>query len=186
MTKELNKDFLLLERIRDDDRKSFEQIYNLYFKQLYFYAYKILRDEVIVEEIVQEVYVYLWEKRKQLNINSSLKSYLYTAVRNRCINYIKYELPKRRVADEAELNSLTLDAVHENNYSSDELRRHINSAVGELPPKCRTIFLLSREEGLTYQEIAEELELSVKTVENQIIIALKKLRVSLKDVWSLM
>jgi len=176
------QDLELFERIKRDDLKAYEAIFRQYYQQLYRFAYNYLRDQVPSEEMAQEVFLYIWEKRSQIEIKTTLKTYLYSAIKNKCLNYIKYEVPRKNELEESHLAMMMVNQP-EREEDSERMRRHIDAAVNELPTKCRQIFILSRNAGLTYEEIAEELELSVKTVENQMSIALKKLRESLKPLY---
>lgn len=176
------QDLELFERIKRDDLKAYEAVFRQYYQQLYRFAYNYLRDQVPSEEMAQEVFLYIWEKRGQIEIKTTLKTYLYSAIKNKCLNYIKYELPRKNELEESHLAMMMVNQP-EREEDSERMRRHIDAAVNELPTKCRHIFMLSRNAGLTYEEIAEELELSVKTVENQMSIALKKLRESLKPLY---
>lgn len=176
----LEDDNALFLKVREGDLKAYETIFKTHYSGMTRYATSIVRDLTIGEEIAQEVLMYIWEKRAQINLTGSLKSYLFSSVKNKCINYIKLELPK--------LQSTTdLDQVR--GYSStgmtvddsELMKRKIQHAIDQLPEKCKNIFILSRYGGLTYNEIAEELDISVKTVENQVSIALKKLKESLSE-----
>jgi RNA polymerase sigma-70 factor (ECF subfamily) len=144
---------------------------------------KYMQDESYSEEIVQEVFINIWERRDVLKINSSIKSYLFTAVRNRCFNYIKLQLPKEQKKVDVEDVSIPISDNMEEEIMTKELQTHIQKAIDSLPNKCKIVFNLSRHSGLTYKEIAEELDISIKTVENQIGHALKRLREQLNPVW---
>lgn len=131
--------------------------------------------------MVQEVFISLWERRNEIVITHSIKSYLVSSVRNRSINYLKLQLPKDRRKEDLDDFHIALTASSDApGLEYNELYDIIQEAISQLPEKCKAIFILSREEGLTYKEIANELSLSLKTVENQMGIALKKLRAALK------
>ncbi len=160
---------------------TFEHLFKMHFRGLHAYAFTILKDEAMAEEIVQNVFFKVWEKRELLEIETSPKAYLYKAVYHDCLNYLKHKKVK------------SAHAMHVVRYSSDkientsgklmmgELIEKIQSALNELPEQCRTIFQMSRFEGMKYQEIADEMGLSVKTVENQMGKALKLMRVKLVE-----
>lgn len=157
----------------------FKVLFNTYYSPLVRYAFTFLKDTYGAEDIVQLQFVKLWEKRMELAIHTSLKSFLYTAVHNACLNNIKHEgIKKAHVAD-------VLKTSHESQISDHlqqkELKQKIDAAITALPPQCATIFKMSRFEELKYQEIADKLGLSIKTVENQMGKALKILREQLKD-----
>jgi len=167
------------ELIKAGDKKAYELLFKKMYAPLTNYAYKVVRDRLIAEEIAQEVFIYLWDKRSQITISSSLTSYIYSAAKNRCINYLKLELPKRQ--SEVDITEMTqLMQTSDNRQDPELLKKVVDMAIDTLPEKCKEAFILSRYSGLTYDEIAEEMDLSKKTIENQISIALKKLRVILK------
>lgn len=139
------------------------------------YAHRYLRSEEDAREAVQDVFLGVWNNRGHLQLDEGLRSYLFTATRNKALNYLE----KRRI------EAVPLEAVYqqesrnpgvEEQLQADELQAVIYDEVNRLPERCREVFLLSRSEGLSYKEIAERLSLSEKTVENQISIALKRLR----------
>ncbi len=170
---------LQFKAIQNGDRKVFELLFKEIYPDLARYAYKITRDGIAAEEIVQEIFLYLWEKRSKINIQDSISAYLYSAVKNRCINWLRNELPKlQSTTDVTELEIQVSESGSP--FDSERVKEIIEAAVRELPEKCREIFTLSRYAGLTYKEIAEELNISTKTVENQMNIAFKKLRTALK------
>ena len=174
------EDQKLFELVKKDHLPSFEKIFRAYYEMLTNYALGMVRDRTIAEEITQELFMYVWEKRSKIQISSSLKAYLFSSVRNKSINYLKNELP--RLQSTEDISSLSDQFSSEmTTDDSERLKWKIQLAIDDLPRKCRDIFTLSRYGGLTYAEIADELSISVKTVENQMGIALKKLKESLKD-----
>jgi len=153
----------------------FENVFKTYFKSLHTYACSILKDEAMAEEIVQQVFYKLWEKKEQLQLLQSVPAYLYRSVHNECLNYVKHTKVK------AKHHAHTLYAQQEPDETTDqatlkELQQKIDTAINDLPEQCRTIFQLSRFEDLKYREIADRLGISVKTVENQMGKALRTLR----------
>lgn len=162
--------------------KEFEQLFKEHFKSLYAYAFTILKNEAIAEETVQNVFYKIWEKKVPEHIQTSLKAYLYKAVYHESLNYLKHQKIRARYQ---------MHVMHQPNHHSDqaasrkilvkELEEKLRQAMNALPQQCRTIFQLSRFEGLKYQEIADQLGISVKTVENQMGKALKQLRIKLID-----
>lgn len=159
----------------------FEQVFRKHYGSLCAYGRSILRDADEAEEIVQTVFVNIWEKRTEIEITQSLKSYLYRAVHNHCLNRIKHQ----KVRDEhqqyaAYHQETTYESVSQTVYKN-ELEQQLSVAIEKLPEQCRIIFKLSRFDELKYQEIADQLGLSIKTVENQIGKALKILRTELAD-----
>jgi RNA polymerase sigma-70 factor (ECF subfamily) len=145
------------------------------------YAYTFLQDKEEAEEVVQSVFISLWEKRHALEIQTSFKAYLYRMVRNSCLNLIKHEKVKQQhVAHELAVAEVSYDSVSEK-VNASELTLKISEAMKVLPEQCRLVFQLSRFEELKYQEIADQLQISVKTVENHMGKALKIMREQLKD-----
>lgn len=168
----------ILQNIQAGKQETFEDLFRTYFKALSLYASSIIYSSEDGEEIVQDLFFQVWEKRLQLNITSSLKSYLYRSVRNRCLNFIKHQKVREKHRQEAihEFN----EAVRETSDEAPELAEKIQKAIATLPNRCREVFELSRFEGLKYREIAEVMEISPKTVEVQMGKALKTLRKELK------
>ncbi|HEX3168337.1 MAG TPA: RNA polymerase sigma-70 factor [Chitinophagaceae bacterium] len=163
------------------DETAFEQLFKTHFKRLHAYAFTILRDEVEAEEMVQQVFFKLWERNETLSLTGSVSAYLYRAVHNESLNYIKHQ----KVRSNHQLHvaySMKNEAEHPaKKVIAGELEKKIHSALNELPEQCRTIFQMSRFDELKYREIADKLGISVKTVENQMGKALKLLRQKLAD-----
>lgn len=160
---------------------NFEEAFKTNFKSLYAYAYTMLKDEISAEEMVQNVFFKVWEKREQLNITSSLTAYLYRSVYHECLNYLKHEKVKATYQSHVAFVSRGESDNASGKVMVSELQQQLDKAMSELPQQCRTIFQMSRFEQLKYQEIADRLGLSVKTVENQMGKALKILRAKLVD-----
>jgi RNA polymerase sigma-70 factor (ECF subfamily) len=138
-----------------------------------------LKDLDKSEDVVQGVFVKFWGKRKDIQIEISLKAYLFQAVKNSCLNELKHEKVKAKYKDYV-LYMEKEEDVEEQNLESADLEELIHQKIEALPEKRKVIFLLSRTEGLKYSEIAERLNISIKTVETQISLALKYLREQLK------
>ncbi len=163
------------------DEFSFEDIFKMHYKKLHAYAYTILRDELDAEEMVQQVFLKLWERNVINELSSSISAYLYRAVHNECLNFIKHRSIKLKHQLHVVYNMKNEVQQPSKNILLKELEQKINAALTDLPEQCRTIFQLSRFEELKYREIAEKLNISVKTVENQMGKALKILRLKLID-----
>lgn len=172
--------------IRVGDERIFEEIFRKYYQSLSNYANSILKEMDESEEIVQNLFLGIWEKRADLEITVSLKSYLYRAVHNHCLNRIKH----LKVREEYQQYATNFyDVSHEsvsNTVMKNELEQKIESAIEKLPEQCRIVFSMSRFEELKYHEIAEKLAISPKTVENHIGKALKLLRIELSEYLPLM
>ncbi len=161
-------------RIYSGDTQAFKELYDSFSAPLLQLALTIVQSREMAEEIVADVFIAVWKKRKDLLQVSNLKWYLYAATRNIALNYLrKYAHKKTLHLDEAYL--LAYEINPEAQLISNEMMRHINMAISELPPQCRHIFKLVKEDGLKYREVAVLLNISIKTVENQVGIALKKL-----------
>lgn len=155
--------------------------FRAYYQPLCNYAYTFVQDRDEAEEIVQSAFLSVWEKRESIEIRTSLKSYLYTMVRNACLNVIKHEkIKQKHIGEELATAERSYDSVSQR-VNSSELETRIQVSMEKLPEQCRLIFKLSRFEELKYAEIADQLNISVKTVENQIGKALKIMREELKD-----
>ena len=172
-------DYSLEKRLQQGDEKAFEMIFKANYASLVGYALKILNDREEAEEMVQEVFVTVWEKRRELNIEVSLKSYLYRSVHNRSLNQKAKANVRRMYADQQSDNHNHTEAntlLHHN-----ELQMQLSQALDKLPEQCRKVFELSRFEGLKYAEIATHMNIALKTVENQMGKALRILREELND-----
>jgi len=164
----------LQSRIYRGDTQAFKELYDRCCTPLLQLALAIVHNREMAEEIVADVFIAVWRKKKDLHQVSNLKWYLYAATRNIALNYLrKYAHKKTLHLDEA--YSLEYEINPEAQLISNEMVRHINMAISELPPQCRLIFKLVKEDGLKYREVAVLLNVSIKTVENQVGIALKKL-----------
>ena len=173
-------DILLLRQIREGNEEAFKSLFETYFTPLCRFIYLYLDDKAVAEELAMDIFIYLWENRDTFHIQLSLKAYLFQAARNKCLNELRKK--KEMVSiDDAELSGLNTDV---SSLETEELYRLIHEAILALPEKCRHIFVLSRQESLSNQELAQKLNLSVKTVEGQITIALKKIRKFLGDQYS--
>ena len=160
----------------------FENLFNRLYPELCRYAYQIVNDSVVAEDIVQEQFIYLWENRSK-NVINSYEAYLYRAVKNKAINYLKsYSKIKSIELDTFREHSETVDQTYDELYNT-ELQSLIQNAIELLPDKCHTIFHLRRIEELSNKEIAAKLAISEKTVENQMTIALRKIALFLKKYW---
>ena len=159
----------------------FEQLFKEHFKSLYTYAYTIIKDEAVAEEIVQNVFYKIWEKNKQPEIQTSVKAYLYKAVYHDSLNYLKHLKVRAQYKSRVMHQQKEEGSPASGKLMLKELEEKLRDAMNGLPEQCRTIFQMSRFDGLKYHEIADQLGISPKTVENQMGKALKLLRVKLID-----
>jgi RNA polymerase sigma-70 factor (ECF subfamily) len=155
----------------------FEKLFRDYFTPLVWYAMKIVKDQDTSREIVHSVFVTLWEKADSIDFSRPVKPYLYTSVYNRSVNYLR---DHRKFTSEEKIDPEGF-VQDSNSLEVQETEERIYAAIAELPAKTRQIFELSRFENKKYREIAEELNISVKTVEAKMSEALKFLRIKLKD-----
>lgn len=173
----------------EETHKHFESIYLAYFSKLKYFAKVYVVSEEEAENIVQDVFADLWEKKEALTMYTNLIAYLFTSVKNRCLNYLRHQVVSQNAATQiqeshllalrASLNSL--EAFDQQIFSEDDLSKILESALSTLSDRCRQIFLMNKIEGKKQREIAAELNISVNTVETQMSIAYKKLRTELKD-----
>ena len=170
----------LLTLLRDSDERAFTEIYNRYWNKLFAVAYHRLEDEMEAEEIVQDIYVSLWKRRKDIQLYHPLKSYLSIAVKYQVITHLARL--KRRKDYEGYLAKSFLNRAETTSewLSEKELRAQIATCISRLPEKCRIVFLMSREQGMSNDLIAKNLQISPKTVEGHITKALHLLRAALK------
>ncbi len=165
----------LISFLQQDDRRGIEIIFKQYHKRLFKFVFHIIKQHGTSEDIVLEVFSNLWKVRHNLNENVAIKPYLYKAAKNRALNKLRKEDRNQLMAEFPEnIHELAMDTNQI--IEAKELKHKIRVAINLLPPKCQLIFKLSRFEDMTYAEIAEHLDISIKTVENQMIKALKTIR----------
>jgi RNA polymerase sigma-70 factor (ECF subfamily) len=172
----------LMDLLAAGDGQVFEKVFKVHFKSLHAYACTLLNSEAVAEEMVQQVFYKLWERKEQVVVHTSIKAYLYRAVHNESMNHLKHRKVKsthQTYAMQQQSHQQERNAAEQ--LAGKELETRIREALNELPEQCRTIFQLSRFEELKYREIADQLNLSVKTVENQMGKALKLMRLKLAD-----
>lgn len=172
-------DPFLIKKVQRGDKPAFERMFRSYYASLCDYAQKYVKNPQAAEDQVQEVFVKIWEIRTDWNPKGTIKAYLYTAVRNQSLNYLKH----KRIVDEwkqkeeeALSNTPIPFSPTEKRADLEEMRKWIQGAIQNLPEKRREIFELSRDHGLTYMEISKTLGISVKTVETQMGRSLRHLR----------
>jgi RNA polymerase sigma-70 factor (ECF subfamily) len=157
-----------------------ERVFKEHFKGLHAYACTIVKDDIDAEEIVQNVFYKLWERKEKINELESVNAYLYRSVYNESLNYLKHEKVKMAYQSHAN-HTMAKQESAADHAATKQLEHRIQTAMNELPEQCRTIFQMSRFEELKYREIADSLGISVKTVENQMGKALKVLRLKLVE-----
>ncbi|MDX1665829.1 MAG: RNA polymerase sigma-70 factor [Saprospiraceae bacterium] len=170
----------ILRRLQANDRDAFRELFEDYYLQVCSYMYRYIRDRSTVKDLAQDVFLRFWDKRHQIEVHSSLGAYLRRMAINEALGYLR----KNKRWSEEEPDHSSGGSTHneaEARLALRNLQQQVREAIAELPLRCRTVFLLSRYEELTYAEIAEQMDISVKTVENQMGKALKHLRVRLRS-----
>jgi len=172
----------LLLQIADDDNEAFRLFYDRYYLQVYRFVSYFVDSSLLKEEIVSDVFCIIWQNRKRLSGIDSFEAYLYTIAKNRAFYYLKNE-NKVTMADLDSISDTLSSEVDPEYLTIDkELTVSLKQAIDELPERCRLIFLMAREEGLKYKEIAGILSISEKTVNAQMVLAIKKLAKRLGDI----
>ncbi len=175
----------ILKRLKENDRSALKELFQLHYLGVCRSIQRLVKEKATVEDLAQEVFLRFWNKRHRIEIKSSLPAYLHRMATNEALGYLRSL--KTFEEEEMLLNSETEGAQNvEMQYLNTELEDHIKAAIKELPPKCRAVFVLSRFEELTYQEIADRMDISIKTVENQMGRALRLLRAKLRSYLSLL
>lgn len=170
------KDFEIHRRARKDDVAAFEKLFRTYYAELVNYSYGFVKDFDAAEEIVQDFFYNYWKNRKEINIRFSVKSYLFRAVRNNSLKYLDAVAVRRRYADRILAGLKEETGYEDTELEYSELMKVIEETLSELPGRCGEVFRMSRFGGMKYEEIAEEMSVSVKTVEANMSKALKLLR----------
>lgn len=166
------------------DQNAFEELFNLYYTWLHSVAISIVRRREDAEEIVQDVFLKLWEIREGFSRIKNLETFLYTATKNKSYDHYKKHSKVHLVEFEKNWKEKDFIISPEDAYLYQELQTRYSKAVKALPPKCREVFLLIREKGYSYKQAADVLEISHKTVENHLSTAIKKIRDELNDYMS--
>ena len=175
------RDTHLVEKIKFSDRNAYKELFLKFYEPLCQFTWTYTRSRHISEELVQDVFLTVWELRENLNPEQNIRSYLYQSVRNSALNHIKH----KRLAEEYNRDIEWLEplpAVQHHSYEGNSnLEQNVKQAINDLPDGARRIYSLSRNEGLTYREIATVLDISIKTVESQMSRALRKMRNALSE-----
>lgn len=171
---------ILVKQLISGNQEALEKIFFTYAQVLINFSVRFVIDRDTAENIVQDVFTKIWMNRKKLNPAQGIKNYLYQAVRNESYKILR-NIKIHNLHEERVTELYNKESSIELNYETKELQEIVYKSIEELPIKCREIFKLNRYDGLKYKEIAEILEISPKTVENQMGIALKKIREKLKN-----
>ena len=170
------QDNLLFSKLKQGDRQAFNQLFTKHYNRLCNFARGIFKRDDLAEETVQEVFINLWEQKEKIDVTKSVIAFLYTCVRNNAYNRIEKDKTRKVYEERFMQKSNHVVEIDLNDESGNQLIRLLKQAIELLPKKCREIFMMSRFEGLTYEEISEYMNISVKTVENHMGIAFHKLR----------
>jgi RNA polymerase sigma-70 factor (ECF subfamily) len=165
--------------MNEPDYADFEKLFRQHNKGLTDLAYNLVRNKDAAKDIVQEVFLKLWKNRSKVNFGDQIKHYLFKATAHTALNHLRFSQKSTTLDDPAIFLKLAASSDYEE-IGYKELETRARQAIDKLPPKCKAIYILSRHEGLKYQEIADTLKLSLKTVENQMGIALDRLRGALR------
>lgn len=174
------EELFIIKKMTEGDRDAFRYFFDKYYTDLCNFVLLYLKEQSLAEEVVQDIFVYFWENRAKLKINDSVRGYLFGATKFRSLNLIREKKNHSKAIEH--LSSSNMEADDQENISFaeiDEFKIILTTAINKLPEKCREIFILSKQSDLSNKEIADKLDISVKTVENQMTIALKKLREAL-------
>lgn len=169
----------LLALLRQKDRGAYSEIYNRYWAMLFRHGRKMLQDEDEALDVVQDVFTMLWVKSEELQVHSSLSAYLYTSVRHQILNLFKRSKIKDTYLNSLEEFMSKGEFVTDDQVRYNELAMQIEGEINRLPPRMREVFQLSRNLGLSYNQIAVDLNISDETVRKQMHLALKRLRLRL-------
>jgi RNA polymerase sigma-70 factor (family 1) len=169
---------LLLQQLKLSDEQALTLLYKAHWQPLFLSAYSVLKDKKACEDIVQEIFLQLWIRRQTLDVRESLSTYLSSAVRYQVFHYIR-KASKKGVVQETEVSLLAVSP--DEDLLRKDLHGQVHRVVEDLPERCRLIYRLSREEQLSHKEIAHRLNISIKTVENQLTIALRRVRHYLEE-----
>lgn len=179
MYKELESNFFVL--VRTNKSRAFQLVFDSYWETLYKHSYKKIQDKDIAKDLVQDVFIALWDKIELLDAEGSVLAYLYAILRNKTLKLYEKDKVRFRYAS----NSLTKDIVVDNHSQNilleKELKAIVDDEVFKMPPRMREIYALKKEDDLSIKQIAEELSLSEQTIKNQLQMAYQRLRIRVKD-----
>lgn len=167
----------LLQKVAQGDQLAFRELYTLFYKRLFHFAYALVKSREAAEEVVEDVFIRFWNQGAEISQINNLRIYLYTATKNTALNYLAKKARESIVEPFDDIDiALAESAISpEQIMISAETYQHIRKAVESLPPRCKMIFKLVREDGLKYKEVAEVLNISINTIDAQIAIAVKRI-----------
>ena len=176
MAKIISQEEIIIKKVKNGDTLAYEELFNRYYQKLKHFTHQFTKSEFIAEEIVQEVFINLWVKRDKIDLNLSFNGYIYRITRNLLINHLK-----KMARDEKALEEFWRNMDKEKDDVSEQIldkeySRHLEEAINKLPRQKQLIFRLSREEGKSHYQIAEELGISKNTVKNHMVVAMKTIK----------
>lgn len=176
------------EGITKDFEEYFETLFKVYFIPLKLHARSFIQDDAVAGDLVQDVFLHIWENRQLFDFTGSVRNYLYKSVRNKCLNHLNHKVIENKYKEFNTLRIRQLELYtddfidkHVGVLLEEELQKKLDAAITKLPPRCKKTYLLSREEGLSVKEIAAKMNISEKAVERNMTRALKVIRIALKD-----
>lgn len=178
----------LISQIKEGNENAFKEVYQKYYSRLYYFIFEFLPLHDITENVVQETFMVLWNKRFDLKDDTNIGAYLFTVAKNNCLYKLRDQRSRQKLFSsnvmeeiEIDLNTDILSSIDSSSIVLDEVEELIERTLNELPPRCREVFVLSRFNDMKNREIAEALNISEKVVEKHISRALKSFKVALKD-----
>jgi RNA polymerase sigma-70 factor (ECF subfamily) len=178
---QIGEEHLLVRQFKKGDHHSFKILYGRYAPKLYGFSRRYLNSDADSEEIVQEVFLRIWEKRENIDESQSFSSYIFQAAKHKIFNGFRKKINEQAYLDFIVLAEKSSFRFTEMDVEYNEIKAKAEKSINSMPPKRQEIFRLSREQGLKNKEIADKLQISIKTVENQMSQALKFLKNELKD-----
>jgi len=171
----------LVEKLKQSDTVAYESLYLLYVQRLYGFVLRMAKSPELAEDVVQDIFVKLWENRQQLDPEQSFKSYIFTMAKNQLLNFIKRKAHESRIVNEILAHVPRGSRPSDNMILENEIQHLLDEALSSLPPQRKLIFELCRIQGLTYKQAAEQLGLSDSTINSQMVKAIKTVKEFLKE-----
>ncbi len=180
MKSKIDLDKIIYELKRDNE-EALETLFDYYYPRLYNFSKTFLKLEEGIDDLLQEVFIRVWKNRKNINTTSNFNSFIFTITRNLLLNELRTKLNNQKLKEEIKKSSIAPEYDSYEKIEYDELKQQVEKIVGELPERQREVFILSRNEGLSHHEIAEKLNITTKTVEYHISLALKTIKIKFRE-----